>query len=71
MSGRRPLAGSPPDAYFNYGSQGQLLVCVPSLEIVWVRTGRQIPLRMYAEGSTISHLSALICASATDSGSDD
>jgi len=63
---RRPLEGTPSDAYFNYGSKGQMLVCVPSLDLVWVRTGTQVPVRIYSVGSTMSRLSQAICDSIVD-----
>lgn len=60
---RKPLEGTPSDAFFNYGSGGQVLVCVPSLELVWVRTGSEMPYSMYQPTSTLSRLSSLICQS--------
>ena len=60
---RKPLEGTPSDAFFNYGSGGQVLVCVPSLELVWVRTGSEMPYSMYQPMSTLSRLSSLICQS--------
>lgn len=63
---RKLLPGTPDDAICNYGSGGQLLVAVPSLEIVWVRTGRTIPSTIYQEGNTMALLSKLICESAAN-----
>jgi CubicO group peptidase (beta-lactamase class C family) len=62
---RRLLPGTPPDAYANFGSGGQIVVVIPSLDLVWVRTGRQIPSNIWAPDSTVAQLSAAVVAAAT------
>ena len=59
---RRLLPGTPPDAYANFGNGGQIVVVIPSLDLVWVRTGRQIPSNIWAPGSTVAQLSAAVVA---------
>ena len=59
----RLLPGTPPDAYANFGNGGQIIMVVPSLDLVWVRTGRQIPSNIWAPGSTVAQLSAALVAS--------
>ena len=52
-----------PDEYFsNFGNGGQIVVVVPSLDLVWVRTGRQIPSTIWDPDSTVAQLSAAVVA---------
>ena len=60
----RLLPGTPPDAYANFGNSGQIVVVVPSLDLVWVRTGRQIPSNIWTPNSTVAQLSAAVVAAA-------
>ena len=60
---RRPLLpGTPPDAVAAWGNSGQIAVVVPSLDLVWVRTGRQIPSNIWTPGGTTAQLSAAAVA---------
>jgi CubicO group peptidase (beta-lactamase class C family) len=59
----RLLPGTPADAYANFGNGGQIIMVVPSLDLVWVRTGRQIPSNIWAPDSTVAQLSAALVAS--------
>lgn len=60
---RRPLLpGTPPDAVAAWGNSGQIAVVVPSLDLVWVRTGRQIPSNIWTPGGTTAQLSAAVVA---------
>ena len=59
----RLLPGTPHDAYANFGNGGQIIMVVPSLDLVWVRTGRQIPSNIWAADSTVAQLSAAVVAS--------
>lgn len=56
----RLLPGTPDDAFGNYGSGGQLLFCVPSLDLVWVRTGPSIPSTLWQRPSWVAELSRAI-----------
>lgn len=56
------LPGTPSDAIANYGSRGQVLVAVPSLDLVWIRTGPNIPGTIWENKSFIPKLSAAIVA---------
>ena len=58
----RLLPGTPPDAYANFGNSGQIIVAIPSLDLVWVRTGRHIPSNIWAPDSTVAQLSAAVVA---------
>ena len=59
---RRLLPGTPPDAVAAWGNSGQIAVVVPSLDLVWVRTGRQIPSNIWTPGGTTAQLSAAAVA---------
>ena len=59
---RRLLPGTPPDAVAAWGNSGQIAVVVPSLDLVWVRTGRQIPSNIWTPGGTTAQLSAAVVA---------
>ena len=59
----RLLPGTPRDAYANFGNSGQIIMVVPSLELVWVRTGQQIPSNIWTPDSTVAQLSAAVVAS--------
>ena len=48
------LAGTPPDAYANFGNSGQVIVVVPSPDLVWIRTGQQIPSDIWEPDSTVA-----------------
>ncbi|MBM63601.1 MAG: hypothetical protein CL484_11710 [Acidobacteria bacterium] len=56
----RLLPGSPPDTIVNFGNGGQIIAIVPSLDLVWTRTGRQIPSNIWSNSSTVAQLSAAI-----------
>ena len=56
----RLLPGSPPDTIVNFGNGGQIIAVVPSLDLVWTRTGRQIPSNIWSNSSTVARLSAAI-----------
>ena len=58
----RLLPGSPPDTIANFGNGGQIVVIVPSLDLVWVRTGQQIPTNIWAQNSTVAQLATAIVA---------
>ncbi len=59
---RRLLPGTPPDAVAAWGNSGQIAVVVPSLDLVWVRTGRRIPSNIWTPGGTTAQLSAAAVA---------
>ena len=54
------MPGTPADAIANYGSRGQLIVAIPSLDLVWVRTGPNIPSTLWEKDSFVTRLSAAI-----------
>ena len=54
------LPGTPRDAIANYGSGGQVVVVVPSLDLVWVRTGPTIESAIWARNNFVARLSAAI-----------
>ena len=58
------MPGTPPDAIVNYGSRGQLIVVIPSLDIVWVRTGPGIASTLWERNSFVTKLSAAIVIAA-------
>ncbi len=57
------MPGTPPDAVANYGSRGQILVAIPSLDLVWVRTGQDVPSTIWERDGFVAELSAAIVAS--------
>ena len=59
---QRLLPGTPPDAVAAWGNSGQIAVAVPSLDLVWVRTGRRIPSNIWTPGGTTAQLSAAAVA---------
>lgn len=59
---QRLLPGTPPDAVAAWGNSGQIVVVVPSLDLMWVRTGRQIPSNIWTPGGTTAQLSAAAVA---------
>ena len=59
---RRLLPGTPPDAIAAWGNSGQIAVVVPSLDLVWARTGRQIPSNIWTPDGTTAQLSAAVVA---------
>ena len=59
---QRLLPGTPPDAVAAWGNSGQIAVVVPSLDLVWVRTGRRIPSNIWTPGGTTAQLSAAVVA---------
>lgn len=59
------LPGTPPDAVANYGSRGQIVVAIPSLDLVWVRTGPSIPSTIWERDGFVAKLSAAIVAAVT------
>jgi len=56
----RLLPGTPPDAITNYGSQGQLVTVIPSLDLVWVRTGKNPPSTLWVKNGHVAQLSAAV-----------
>lgn len=54
------MPGTPGDAIANYGSRGQLIVAIPSLDLVWVRTGQEIPSTIWEPNSFVTKLSAAV-----------
>ena len=56
------MPGTPNDALMNYGSRGQLIVAIPSLDLVWVRTGSEIPSTLWEKDSFVTKLSAAVIA---------
>lgn len=56
------MPGTPKDAIMNYGSRGQLIVAIPSLDLVWVRTGQEIPSTLWEKDSFVAKLSAAVVA---------
>ncbi len=57
------LPGTPRDAIANFGSRGQIVVAIPSLDLVWVRTGQEVPSSIWERDGFVSKLSAAIVAS--------
>lgn len=58
------MPGTPPDAVANYGSRGQLIVAIPSLSLVWIRTGQNIPSTIWERNSFVTKLSAAVVKAA-------
>jgi len=58
----RLIPGAPPDAVANFGHGGQVIVAIPSLSMVWVRTGPDAPNTIWEHDSFVSQLSALLVA---------
>ena len=56
------LPGTPRDAIANYGSGGQIVVVVPTLDVVWVRTGAEIESTIWEPNSWVARLSEAITA---------
>ncbi|MFP6596196.1 MAG: serine hydrolase, partial [Candidatus Hydrogenedentota bacterium] len=60
------MPGTPDDAIINYGSRGQLIVAIPSLDLAWVRTGPNIPSTLWQKDSFVTQLSATIVSAVSD-----
>ena len=58
----RLLPGTPPDTIANFGNGGQIVAIIPSLDLVWVRTGRHIPSNIWTQNSTVAQLATAIVA---------
>jgi CubicO group peptidase (beta-lactamase class C family) len=54
------LPGTPDDAITNYGSGGQLVTAIPSLDLVWVRTGKNPPSTLWNKNGFVAQLSRAI-----------
>jgi len=59
---QRLLPDTPPDAIANFGNGGQIVVIVPSLDLVWVRTGARIPSNIWEPNGAVAQLSAAVVA---------
>jgi CubicO group peptidase (beta-lactamase class C family) len=60
------LPGTPDDAITNYGSGGQLVTAIPSLDLVWVRTGKNPPSTLWNKNGFVAQLSRAIVKAVKD-----